>query len=559
MASRVRVLVPLGVLVALAAGVVGVAHSSSVPNAVTFAIADDAAQRAFPAELTSARSIGIGAARAYVGWADIATRRPVQPRNPADAAYDWTVTDADMARYGAARLPVWAAFWRTPAWASGSSDVAVWPANPKDLEDFAFAVAKRYPQVKVFMDWNEPNLKAYAKPNTIAAYEPMARAVYAGVKAASPSAEVIAGNLGRYRDNGRDPVLWAATLRADGVPMDAFGIHPYPDVAKPLSSRAPRYRIDLFDLPALARIAGVPVAVTEFGWSSMLAGAANQAAFTAQAIDVARCTPGLSEFVFWGYHDHPVPAGQTPDPWVTYGWLDATGAPKPVYDAGRSALAGTPDCLAVAQTAGAPAGWPDANTIPPTNYGPVCTDAALSSVAGASVSSDVQCTDPEGDSLGYLITTQPVHGTVSASGSVVTYTPTTGFTGSDTFTVTARDVVNTTPIIVSVSVTAPVTPTPDASASVSLTPPVTTLPDASVSGPVTDGADDDDRERSRPALAVPARTGRAQASSGTRVRPHRRRAVALPRAWPSTRPPASSSRARHAPPRTRRTAGDRGR
>ena len=30
------------------------------------------------------------------------------------------------------------------------------------------------------MDWNEPNLKAYAKPNTIAAYEPMARAVYAG-------------------------------------------------------------------------------------------------------------------------------------------------------------------------------------------------------------------------------------------------------------------------------------------------------------------------------------------------------------------------------------------
>ena len=37
--------------------------SASVPNAVTFAISDDAAQRAFPAELTSARGIGIGAAR----------------------------------------------------------------------------------------------------------------------------------------------------------------------------------------------------------------------------------------------------------------------------------------------------------------------------------------------------------------------------------------------------------------------------------------------------------------------------------------------------------------
>jgi len=51
-------------MVALAACTAGVAHGASVPNAVTFAIADDAAQRAFPYALTSARSIGIGAARA---------------------------------------------------------------------------------------------------------------------------------------------------------------------------------------------------------------------------------------------------------------------------------------------------------------------------------------------------------------------------------------------------------------------------------------------------------------------------------------------------------------
>ena len=280
MAWRKRLLLTLGVA-SLVFVVVGAVSSASVPNAVTFAISDDAAQRAFPAELTSARGIGIGAARAYVGWADVATRRPARPRDPSDPAYSWAQTDADMARYAAAGLAIWIAFWRTPAWASGSSDVAVWPQKASDLGDFAFAVAKRYPQVKVFMDWNEPNLKTYAKPNTIAAYEPMARAVYAGVKAASPNAEVIAGNLGKYRDNGRDPVLWATTLRADRVPMDAFGIHPYPDDAKPLSARAPRSRIDLFDVPALARIVGVPVAVTEFGWSSLLAGADNQATWTA--------------------------------------------------------------------------------------------------------------------------------------------------------------------------------------------------------------------------------------------------------------------------------------
>jgi Bacterial Ig domain len=469
MAWRKHLLLAFGVAT-LVFVIVGAAFSASDPNAVTFAISDDAAQRAFPAELGSARGIGIDAARTYVGWADVATRRPARPRDPSDPAYSWAQADADVARYGAAGLAVWIAFWRTPAWASGSSDVAVWPQHASDLGDFAFAVAKRYPQVKVFMDWNEPNLKTYAKPNTIAAYEPMARAVYAGVKAASPSAEVIAGNLGKYRDNGRDPVLWATTLRADGVPMDAFGIHPYPDVAKPLSGRAPRSRIDLFDVPALARIVGVPVAVTEFGWSSLLAGADNQAAWTAQAIDVARCTPGLSQLVFWGFHDHPVPAGQEPDPWSTYGWLDPAGAPKPVYATGAAALSGTPDCSTIGQSAGAPAGWPNSNTIPPAvNSAPICSALALSAVSGGSVSAAIACTDYDGDPLSYSVKTQPAHGSLAQSGSTVTYVSTPGYVGADSFTLAASDGTTSTAIPATVSVTAPVTTPPAATVSGAVT------------------------------------------------------------------------------------------
>jgi GH35 family endo-1,4-beta-xylanase len=465
-----RLVLGIGIVCACAAALAGSASSAAVPNAVTFAIADDAAQRAFPSELGSAHSVGFGAARAYVGWTDVATRRPAHPRDPADPAYDWAQTDGDMARYGAAGLQVWVVFWRTPAWASGSSDPAVWAANPNDLGDFAYAVAKRYPQVKVFLNWNEPNLKGYANPNTIESYEPMARAVYAAVKAATPSAEVIAGNLGKYRDNGRDPARWAARLRSDGVPMDAFGINPYPAVSAPLSTRSPLTRIDLFDVPALARIAGVPVAVTEFGWSSLQAGTAHQATWTAQAIAVARCTPGLSQFVFWGYHDHPVPAGQTPDPWITFGWLDATGAPKPVYDAGRSALAGTPDCATIGQTAGAPAGWPETNTIPAApDTAPVCIARTLTVVSGGSVAAAPACSDFDGDPLGYLVATPPSNGTLSQSGAVFTYVANPGFTGMDSFTVSASDGTLVTPATFTVSVTAP----------------VTTPPAATVSGPVT--------------------------------------------------------------------------
>src|SRR5450432_4217094 len=103
-AYRIPLLLAFSVLFTLAFGVVDVAGSASAPSAVTFAISDDAAQRAFPSELTSARADGFSAARAYVGWSDVATRRPAKPRDPSDPAYNWAQTDADIARYGAAGL-----------------------------------------------------------------------------------------------------------------------------------------------------------------------------------------------------------------------------------------------------------------------------------------------------------------------------------------------------------------------------------------------------------------------------------------------------------------------
>ena len=334
------------------------------PQGVPFAISDDAAQRAFPSELIVARAVGMSAARAYVDWSAIAPRRPAQPRDPRDPAYDWKALDADIARYDRAGLDVQIAFWHVPAWANGGAAPNAWPLNAGDLGDFAYAAARRYPRVRLFYDWNEPNVRVFAEPNTVEAYEPMARAVYAAVHAANPLAQVAVGNLARYRDAGRDPAAWAARLRADGVPMDLFGVHPYPLRRAPLAVRDPAHRVDLLDVPALARLAGVPVIVSEFGWSSDDAGVADQAAWTAQAIELARCTPGLAGFVFWGFHDHPVPLGVPADPWVRFGWLDAAGQPKPVLTAAFDALRDPLDCTAVAAAASAPGGWPDTSTIP---------------------------------------------------------------------------------------------------------------------------------------------------------------------------------------------------
>jgi hypothetical protein len=48
-------------------------------------------------------------------------------------------------------------------------------------------------------------------------------------------------------------------------------------------------------------------------------------------------------------------------------------------------------------------------------------------------------TDPENDTLTVTANTQPSHGTVSRAGNVFTYTPTTGYSGADSFTYTISD------------------------------------------------------------------------------------------------------------------------
>jgi hypothetical protein len=55
-------------------------------------------------------------------------------------------------------------------------------------------------------------------------------------------------------------------------------------------------------------------------------------------------------------------------------------------------------------------------------------------------------TDPEGDAINVIASTQPANGTITLSGGVFTYTPNAGFTGVDTFTYTIDDALGATDI-----------------------------------------------------------------------------------------------------------------
>ena len=88
---------------------------------------------------------------------------------------------------------------------------------------------------------------------------------------------------------------------------------------------------------------------------------------------------------------------------------------------------------------------------------PTCQNVARTTKVGTAVSIPLTCTDPDGDTLTLSKVTDPAHGTLGAiSAGSVTYTPTAGYFGPDSFTYKANDgTANSTPATVSITVTRP--------------------------------------------------------------------------------------------------------
>jgi len=80
-------------------------------------------------------------------------------------------------------------------------------------------------------------------------------------------------------------------------------------------------------------------------------------------------------------------------------------------------------------------------TVNPVNDAPVANDDIQSGTIDSAITINVLTndTDIDGDTLAVIAVTQGVNGTVSGNGTTVTYTPNTGFIGTDTFTYTISD------------------------------------------------------------------------------------------------------------------------
>lgn len=315
----------------------------------------------------------------------IANARPVHPADPADPAYDWSIYDQLVRRVSAAGMQVVFTIVGTPAWANGGRATNVAPTNGRDLEEFAYAAARRYggsfvtggvrlPAVRRWIAWNEPNNPVFLTPQyrragghwvvaSAQSYARICNAVYTGVHSAGAKGELVACGSTAPRGNndpasGRPSVSPLAFLRAVkryGLKtFDAWAHHPYPDIP---SEPPQRYdgsgeSVELGNIDTLiglvTRLYGrKPIWITEYGYQTnppeQFFGIPwkLQASYLSEAFAIARANPRIGMMLWFMLKDDTDPNG-----WQS-GLISASGVRKPSFAAFQRMAAATAPRLAV--------------------------------------------------------------------------------------------------------------------------------------------------------------------------------------------------------------------
>jgi hypothetical protein len=223
-------LVAIAVAVAACTGTAS-AHASS---AVRYGIQDDAWLQYGPGtldqRLTTFQRLGVPLVRFTLRWNEIAPRRPANPGSPRDRAYDWRRPDRILRGLRRHGLTPVLTLLGTPAWANGGRPPNFAPTRPRYVRAFARAAATRYPWVRYWLIWNEPNKPLWLRPTRAAIYvQHLLNPAYGAIHAVLPHARVGGGvTAPRGGLGGVAPVRWIHGMAAAHAKLDAYAHHPYP-------------------------------------------------------------------------------------------------------------------------------------------------------------------------------------------------------------------------------------------------------------------------------------------------------------------------------------------
>ena len=308
--------------------------------------------------------LGAGIFQMELSWADVATRRPTDARDPNDPAYAWPVAVdraiAEASRYG---IQVSLLVYKTPSWANGGRDKSWAPTRPREYAQFVAAAARRYSRVRLWMIWGEPTKSDNFQPLSPDGGRPLRGAQLRGprryaqmldgsyreLKRISRRNLVIGGNsftVGTVR-----PRNWIRALRLPGgrpPRMDLYGHNPF-SVRSPRLSNAPLGRgyADFSDLDELARWVDRNLKrgrsrprlfLSEFSLPTdhandrfnFYVSRETQARWLSRALQITRKWKRIYSFGYLGLYDPPLAVDGLQ---VDAGLVDRHGTRKPAFEA----------------------------------------------------------------------------------------------------------------------------------------------------------------------------------------------------------------------------------
>jgi len=301
------------------------------------------------------RRLGVDTFQIQLDFSQAAPTKPVNPTDPADPSYRWPA-EIDRALGAAEQRGMKVAILvnRSPAWANGGR-APTWAPRPAHFAGFVTGAARRYPGVRRWMIWGEPNRADRfqpAGPNRRTAprvYAKVLDAAYEGLKRASRRNVVIGGMT--WTGGEVRPAQFLRWLRLpDGrrPRLDWYGHNPFP-------FRYPRLRedplsggwrdisdMDLFGREVDRAFPGRPrLWLSEFTIQSdqrssifqLYVSRRQQARWLAAAYRIAGRLPRVAGLGWIGLLDQPPGRGSS-----HWGLLTHDGRPKPALGAYRKAL-----------------------------------------------------------------------------------------------------------------------------------------------------------------------------------------------------------------------------
>ena len=360
------------------------AQAASASRYLQLGIFDDAQinygnpDRVFP----QLKQLGTQLIRVNLSWGGptgVSKRKPVNPMNPNDPAYDWSVYDRTVFYAQQNGMKVVFAIVGTPPWANGAKGVNVVPKSSLDLERFATAAARRYsgtfkttdgrtiPPVRQWLAWNEPNNPAFLRPQykqvngtqviqSAIDYAKICNAIVKGIRKTTVGASKVAcgvtGPRGNNNPNSARPAVSPlpfvrAMKKAGAKGFDAYAHHPYYGSPRETPSTPPppgihgnaatAITLGNFNLlvAEVTRLYGNKrMWITEYGYQTnppdRIFGVSfvNQARYLTEAYGIARRHPRVDMFLWFLLRDERRGA----EGWQS-GLLTASGAKKPSYAA----------------------------------------------------------------------------------------------------------------------------------------------------------------------------------------------------------------------------------